>query len=106
MPGRIGDTPVIGTGSYAGPAGAVTATGHGEACMRICLAKYVYDQMERGATALEAAQAGVAHMVERVDGRAGVIVLDSHGNRAWCTSTSRIGAGVPETLIDSAEGSL
>jgi beta-aspartyl-peptidase (threonine type) len=106
LPGRIGDTPVIGSGSYCGPAGAVTATGHGEACMRICLAKYIYDHMERGASALEAARAGVAHMVERVDGRAGVIVLDRNGNRAWSTSTSRIAAAVPELTIDSAEGEL
>jgi beta-aspartyl-peptidase (threonine type) len=106
LPGRIGDTPVIGSGSYAGPAGAVTATGHGEACMRICLAKYIYDQLERGATALEAARAGVQHMVEKVDGKAGVIVLDHLGNRAWSTSTSRISAGAPEQLLDAAEGSL
>ena len=106
MPGRIGDTPVIGSGSYCGPAGAVTATGHGEACMRICLAKYIYDQMEGGASAIEAARAGVAHMVERVEGRAGVIVLDRHGGRAWSTSTSRIAAAVPELTIDSPEGEL
>jgi beta-aspartyl-peptidase (threonine type) len=106
LPGRIGDTPVIGSGSYCGPAGAVTATGHGEACMRICLAKFIYDHLERGASALEAARAGVAHMVERVDGRAGVIVLDSAGRRAWSTSTSRIAAAVPEDTIDSAEGEL
>jgi L-asparaginase / beta-aspartyl-peptidase len=106
LPGRLGDTPVIGSGSYCGPAGAVTATGHGEACMRICLAKYVYDELERGASAIEAARAGVAHMVERVDGRAGVIVLDREGRRAWSTSTSRIAAAVPEVVIDSAEGEL
>jgi beta-aspartyl-peptidase (threonine type) len=106
LPGRLGDTPVIGSGSYCGPAGAVTATGHGEACMRICLAKYIYDQLEQGASAMEAARAGVAHMVERVDGRAGVIVLDKQGRRAWCTSTSRISAAVPELVIDSAEGEL
>ncbi|MDQ3024727.1 MAG: isoaspartyl peptidase/L-asparaginase, partial [bacterium] len=106
LPGRIVDTPVIGSGSYCGPAGAVTATGHGEACMRVCLAKYVYDRLDQGATASEAAKAGVAHLVERVDGRAGVIVLDHNGNRAWATSTSRIAAAVPELTIDSADGEI
>ena len=31
---------------------------------------------------------------------------DSQGRRAWSTSTSRIAAGVPEQLLDTAEGSL
>ncbi|MCC7477589.1 isoaspartyl peptidase/L-asparaginase [bacterium] len=106
MPGRVGDSPIIGAGSYAGPAGAVTATGHGEAAMRVLLAKFVYDRMAEGQDALSAARAGVAEMVSKVDGKAGVIVLDAQGRRAWCTSTSRIASGVPEQLLDSADGSL
>ncbi len=106
MPGRVGDSPIIGAGSYAGPAGAVTATGHGEAAMRVLLAKFVYDRLAEGQDALSAARAGVAEMVSKVDGKAGVIVLDAQGRRAWCTSTSRIAAGVPEQLLDSSEGSV
>lgn len=102
LPGRIGDTPVPGSGAYCGPAGAVCATGHGEAAMRVCLAKFIYDLLEAGADALSAAQAGVDYMVERVDGKAGVIVLDRLGRRAWATSTARISAGIPERLLADA----
>ena len=43
MVGRVGDTPMIGCGFYAGPAGAVAATGIGEEIIRRMLAKKVYD---------------------------------------------------------------
>jgi beta-aspartyl-peptidase (threonine type) len=38
LPGRIGDTPVIGTGIYADKNGVVSATGHGEEIMRHMIA--------------------------------------------------------------------
>ena len=41
--GRVGDTPMIGCGFFAGPAGAVAATGIGEEIIRRMLAKKVYD---------------------------------------------------------------
>jgi beta-aspartyl-peptidase (threonine type) len=43
--GRVGDTPMIGCGFYAGPAGAVAATGIGEEIIRRMLAKKVYDAL-------------------------------------------------------------
>ncbi|HET9233467.1 MAG TPA: isoaspartyl peptidase/L-asparaginase [Candidatus Eisenbacteria bacterium] len=58
--GRIGDTPIIGAGLYAGPHGAVAATGDGEEIMRRVLAKHVYDRIVAGASAQEAADEGIA----------------------------------------------
>jgi len=106
LPGRVGDTPLVGCGSYCGPAGAATCTGHGESAMRVCLAKYVYDLLACGQDALSAARHGVEHAVRAVDGKIGVIVLDTQGNRAWATSTMRIAAGVPEHEVDATEGSI
>jgi beta-aspartyl-peptidase (threonine type) len=106
LPGRVGDTPVVGCGSYCGPAGAVTCTGHGEAAMRICLAKYVYDGLAQGVSAHEAACQGIDHLVKTVEGFVGVIVLDAMGRRAWATSTTRIAVGVPELVLDSQFGQL
>jgi isoaspartyl peptidase/L-asparaginase-like protein (Ntn-hydrolase superfamily) len=45
--GRVGDTPIIGAGVYAGPNGAVTLTGIGEEIIKICAAKYVYDLLSK-----------------------------------------------------------
>jgi L-asparaginase / beta-aspartyl-peptidase len=106
LPGRAGDTPVAGAGSYCGLAGAVTCTGHGESVMQVCLAKYAYDLLERGASAEEAADLALAYLVERVDGHAGLIVLDRQGRRAWNTSTHRIAVGLPEALAGESCGSL
>jgi beta-aspartyl-peptidase (threonine type) len=46
LPGRIGDSAVIGAGTYAAPSGGVSATGHGEPIMRLVLAKVAVDAME------------------------------------------------------------
>lgn len=47
LPGRIGDTPVFGAGLYAGRYGGVTATGHGEEIIRLCMSKVCLDMMRR-----------------------------------------------------------
>ena len=47
--GRIGDTPLIGCGFYAGEDGAVAATGFGEEIIRRMLAREVYQAMAAGA---------------------------------------------------------
>ena len=59
MLGRVGDTPIIGAGIFAGPHGAVVATGDGEEIMRCVLAKQVYDWLAAGAPAQESAERGV-----------------------------------------------
>lgn len=106
LPGRVGDCPIVGAGNYCGPAGAVACTGHGEAAMRVCLAKYVYDLLELGAGAPEATQRGIDHAVAAVGGFVGVIAIDRGGNRGWCTSTNRIAVGVAEQLCDANAGEL
>jgi beta-aspartyl-peptidase (threonine type) len=44
LPGRVGDSAIIGAGTYASAVGGVSATGHGEPIMRHCLAKTVVDR--------------------------------------------------------------
>jgi L-asparaginase / beta-aspartyl-peptidase len=104
MPGRIGDCPIVGAGNYCGPAGSVACTGHGEAAMRVCLAKYVYDLLELGASAPEATERGIDHVVAQVGGFVGVIAIDRAGHRGWCTSTNRIAVGIPERVLDANAG--
>jgi beta-aspartyl-peptidase (threonine type) len=106
LPGRAGDTPVVGCGTYCGPAGAVTCTGHGEAAMRVCLAKHAYMLLESGSAAASGANQAIEYLVKHTGGRVGILVLDSAGNRAWCTSTPRIAVGIPERLLDATSGVL
>ena len=48
MPGRVGDVPLVGCGLYAGPYGAVAATGNGEAIMLHLTAFRAYQMLEEG----------------------------------------------------------
>jgi L-asparaginase/beta-aspartyl-peptidase (threonine type) len=57
--GRIGDTPIIGSGFYAGPHGAVAATGIGEHIVRHLLAHRVYSWIEDGMPLAQALQRGI-----------------------------------------------
>jgi L-asparaginase/beta-aspartyl-peptidase (threonine type) len=59
LPGRVGDSPIIGCGFFAGERGAVTVSGIGEYIMKHVLSKWVYDRIEEGKSADKAAQLGV-----------------------------------------------
>lgn len=65
--GRVGDTPIIGSGFYAGPAGAVAATGIGEYIVRHLLAHRVYTWIEDGIPLEQALKRGIALFDEDVD---------------------------------------
>jgi len=69
LPGRIGDSPLIGCGTYADNcSGACSATGVGEIAIRLCLAKTVCNYMESGKTAQEAVEAAIKLVNERMAG--------------------------------------
>lgn len=86
--GRVGDSPIIGAGTYASNATcAVSATGHGEYFIRIGVARDIAAQMEyRGAKLADAAEATLAK-VARLGGDGGVICLDRAGNVAMPFNT-------------------
>lgn len=80
-PGRIGDTPVIGAGTYANNATcAVSATGDGEYFIRATVARDVSALMEyRGMSLNDAAQAAL-DKVAKLGGTGGLIAIDRQGN--------------------------
>jgi beta-aspartyl-peptidase (threonine type) len=67
----------MGCGVYAGPRGAVAATGIGEEIVRRFLAKTVYDWLAEGVPALRAAQRAVAMFPDVVD--VGLLVASKDG---------------------------
>ncbi|MFA6456031.1 MAG: isoaspartyl peptidase/L-asparaginase [Bacteroidota bacterium] len=91
-PGRIGDSPLIGSGTYADSRiGGVSCTGWGEAIMKIGLAKTIIDQMELlGKDGETAARSGIERMKKKVDGFGGVIVLDHKGKPSVAYNTPRM----------------
>lgn len=82
LPGRVGDSPIIGSGLYAGPHGAVCSTGIGEEIMKRVLAKYVYDQMALGRSPQKAAERGLALFPRDVS--VGVIAVGKRGAGEAC----------------------
>lgn len=88
LPGRIGDTPQIGSGLYAdNQAGAATVTGVGEIAIRLTISKTVCLLMERGLTAEKAAIQVVRSASQRLNGAAGVIAIDRKGRVAAVHNT-------------------
>ncbi len=93
LPGRVGDSPLIGSGAYADDqTGGASATGHGESIMRVVLAKTATDALARGMSAQEAADYAIRTMHERVSGYGGVIVVDYRGQTAFAYNTPHMAA--------------
>jgi beta-aspartyl-peptidase (threonine type) len=97
LPGRVGDTPLIGCGVYAdNTAGAVSMTGWGEGIMRIAVAKEIVDRMAAGASPARAARATLDTMAARLQDRraqAGALVLAPGGRWVIRHTTPRMSAG-------------
>jgi beta-aspartyl-peptidase (threonine type) len=62
VPGRVGDSPIIGAGTYCSKHGGISCTGVGEKIMVICLSKEIsnYLQYNSGKKAMDAAQFGIS----------------------------------------------
>jgi beta-aspartyl-peptidase (threonine type) len=82
--GRVGDSPVIGSGTYAANACcAVTATGHGEFFIRATGAHEIASLVRyAGKSAAEAADIVVHQQLRRMGGAGGVIVVGRDGSMA------------------------
>jgi beta-aspartyl-peptidase (threonine type) len=95
LPGRVGDSPLIGCGCYAdGETGAVSSTGYGEAIMKVVLAKTACDFLRpANSTPARAAQAAVQLLRNRGKGTGGLILLDKNGNPGFAFNTPRMSYG-------------
>ncbi len=84
-PGRVGDSPLVGSGFYADENAAISCTGHGEDFIRLLISRRAADFVARGKTAREAAEAAIALLGAKATGTGGLIVVDRKGNTgfAW-----------------------
>ena len=92
-PGRVGDTPLIGAGTWADRHVAVSCTGEGEAFVRAGAARLLAVLVASGAAVDAAAQAALDD-VQRCDGGGGLIAVDFRGNVAISFSTEAMPRGV------------
>jgi beta-aspartyl-peptidase (threonine type) len=108
LPGRVGDSPLIGCGCYAdSETGGVSCTGYGEAIMKIVMAKTAADFLRRPATCVDpvstascndsaadlAACDAVHLLAKRTHATGGLILLDRLGNPGFAFNTPRMAYG-------------
>jgi isoaspartyl peptidase/L-asparaginase-like protein (Ntn-hydrolase superfamily) len=94
LPGRVGDSPILGAGLYADDqAGAAVATGLGEEIYRFTLTSRVVESMRRGATAQDACEQAVRFMVKRKPATAQsmIAVLAVRQDGRWGMAATRPG---------------
>ncbi|MGB2622810.1 MAG: isoaspartyl peptidase/L-asparaginase [Candidatus Acidiferrum sp.] len=114
LPGRVGDSPLIGCGCYAdSSAGGVSCTGYGEAIMKIVMAKTAADLLRSASasfcvsdssrdsspaashscaadSAMLAARQAVHLLAQRTHATGGLILLDCAGNPGFAFNTPRM----------------
>jgi beta-aspartyl-peptidase (threonine type) len=117
LPGRVGDSPLIGCGCYAdSAAGGVSCTGYGEAIMKIVMAKTATDLLRTGNgafcvsdssrdssrlvshscaadTAMHVAREAVHLLARRTHATGGLVLLDCEGNPGFAFNTPRMAYG-------------
>ena len=87
--GRVGDSPIIGAGTYANnQTCAVSATGTGEYFIRSVVAHDISAMMQYGGKSLKEAADAVMEKVGKLGGDGGLIALDRNGNFATPFNTS------------------
>ena len=80
-PGRVGDSPLIGCGTYADSSvGGASCSGRGENIIKVVLAKSVIELLaSNGGDPQRAADDGISHLHDKVRGTGGVIVIGAGG---------------------------
>jgi L-asparaginase / beta-aspartyl-peptidase len=97
--GRVGDSPIIGAGTYADDATcAVSATGHGEYFIRLAVAHAISARMRYLGESVEAASSEVINNdLTALGGTGGVIAIDRAGNIAMPFNTPGMFRGYVDT---------
>jgi beta-aspartyl-peptidase (threonine type) len=90
LPGRVGDSALLGSGTYADETGGVSCTGHGEAIIRIVMAKTALDFLRSGLDPTEAANRAVTLLAEKTGSTGGLIIVDRQGRVGYARNTSHM----------------
>lgn len=91
LPGRVGDTSIIGAGTYVSPFGGASATGHGEGIMKLFLTKYATHLMSKQ-PAEEAVEQAIKKATDK-NVKCGLIGVDIKGNIGFNFNTETMSWG-------------
>jgi beta-aspartyl-peptidase (threonine type) len=95
--GRVGDSPLIGAGTYAdNRAAAVSATGSGEYFIRAVAAHEVAARIRLGCESLQQAIDGALADIASLGGKGGLIAVAPNGDAAWGFTTPAMYRGMAD----------
>ena len=95
--GRVGDSPLIGAGTYAdNRAAAISATGSGEYFIRAVAAHEVAARVRLAGETLQQAIDGVLAEIEDLGGKGGLIAVGPNGEAAWGFTTPAMYRGMAD----------
>ena len=94
LPGRVGDSAIIGSGVYANDIAAASCTGKGEQILRIVMGRMAVYHVEQGKTVTAASELMLSELRQKTSGEAGLIMADSKGNMALAFDTPHMPTAV------------
>lgn len=95
LPGRVGDSAVIGCGTYAeSTLGGVSCTGDGEAIIRVALARRALEILKSVGEPGHACEVALSVLGEEGRGEGGLILVDWRGRLGWARSTALMPVGL------------
>ena len=90
MCGRVGDSPLVGSGLYANQSAGASCTGHGESLLKVVLSREVVNCIEKGDSPTEACSRTISKMAELTGGYGGVICLGKFGEIGLAFNTKHM----------------
>ena len=106
-PGRVGDTPIIGAGTYADDhEAAASSTGLGEAILKVTMAREACAFVRDGASPRQAAIDAVGLLRARAHGEGGIIVAGRDGRLGWACNTPRMSRALIRAGMSSAKAAV
>ncbi len=101
LPGRVGDSPVMGAGAYANDLCGASATGWGEHIMRVVLSRMVVLYVEEGLDVMAAARKGIEMFQMKTASEAGIIVADRNGHYGYASNAKAMPVAAISGEIES-----
>ena len=105
VPGRVGDSPLVGCGFYADEYAAISCTGYGEDFTRLLIGRRAAEFVAHGDAAQQAAESAIAFLSKRAGGQGGLIIVDHNGKIGFAKNSRNMAyAYLTEDMTEAQAG--
>ena len=105
MVGRVGDSAIIGAGTFASAAAAASATGHGEAIIMASLCRETIEAIGKSDLS-RIARSKIAEMIATRDSEAGIILVDRRGRIGYAHNAETMEVGIFQSTSGHSTGGM